>query len=347
MAIDLLQDNGTEQPFVDLGPTTDNGAGSYESILSAIRQFYQQYLGRDAGPGEAESWVQSGQSLADIENGIKSSAEASAHATATTAANAGGSSGPTPAGAFNKDALRAALLAYGAPASADELKKFIAAHPEFATGVTVGGSKGNKLYGPGGQFLADVIRGTSGTSPAWDWDESIGTSGGGTAVDPSYLAPYTGTFADTWRQLYGSDFDPSSGPAFAAPGGMPEIDVNALANDPGFKFRRDQAMGALQNTAAARGVLNSGGTLYDLLGLGDQMASQEFGDAWNRNFSKWNADWTHALGAFGANKGVADDDYNRAWQQYVENKDTWFRNQDSAFDKLYKAGSLGASAASA
>lgn len=51
--------------------------------------------------------------------------------------------------------------------------------------MTVGGSKKNKLYlgsESGGTFLADVIRGTSSSNPAHDWDTSIGGGSGTTAA---------------------------------------------------------------------------------------------------------------------------------------------------------------------
>lgn len=145
-----------------------------------------------------------------------------------------------------------------------------------------------------------------------------GTGGGSMSVDPSYLSPFTSDFGAAYRQLFGRDFADFKGP-----------DIDALKSDPGYQFRVSQSTGALQNSAAARGLLNSGGTLYDILGLSDQMAAQEYGAAWDRDFSKWNAD--------------AD----RAWKSYVENKDTWYRNQDEPFNKLYRAGQLGFGAASA
>jgi hypothetical protein len=86
---------------------------------------------------------------------------------------------PAPSGGYNADQLRNALMGSGAPANADSLAQFIAGHPEFASGVTIQGSKKNKLYDPSGNFLADVIRATSGPNPSWDWDTATGDSGGG------------------------------------------------------------------------------------------------------------------------------------------------------------------------
>jgi hypothetical protein len=57
---------------------------------------------------------------------------------------------------------------------------------------------------------------------------------------------------------------------------------SALQADPGYQFRLDQGMQALQRSAAARGGLLSGGTLKGLTDYSQGQASQEFGNAWNR-----------------------------------------------------------------
>lgn len=52
--------------------------------------------------------------------------------------------------------------------------------------------------------------------------------------------------------------------------------------DPGYQFRMDQAMKALQGSAAARGSLMSGGALRDLDSYSQGLASQEYQNAFNR-----------------------------------------------------------------
>lgn len=52
--------------------------------------------------------------------------------------------------------------------------------------------------------------------------------------------------------------------------------------DPGYQFRLGQGTGALERSAAARGVLRTGGTLKDLLEYGQNFASQEYGGAYDR-----------------------------------------------------------------
>jgi hypothetical protein len=52
--------------------------------------------------------------------------------------------------------------------------------------------------------------------------------------------------------------------------------------DPGYAFRMDQGMKALQNSAAAKGLLSSGSTLKGITDYSQGAASQEYGNAYNR-----------------------------------------------------------------
>jgi hypothetical protein len=52
--------------------------------------------------------------------------------------------------------------------------------------------------------------------------------------------------------------------------------------DPGYAFRQSEGMRALERSAAARGNLLSGGTLRGIQRFGQDLASQEYGNAFNR-----------------------------------------------------------------
>jgi len=52
--------------------------------------------------------------------------------------------------------------------------------------------------------------------------------------------------------------------------------------DPGYAFRLSEGMKGLQNSAAAKGLLSSGSTLKGITDYGQNMASQEYGNAYNR-----------------------------------------------------------------
>lgn len=55
-----------------------------------------------------------------------------------------------------------------------------------------------------------------------------------------------------------------------------------MAQDPGVQYRMDQAQKAIQASAAARGGLLGGGTLRAINRESQNMASQEYGNAYNR-----------------------------------------------------------------
>lgn len=69
-------------------------------------------------------------------------------------------------------------------------------------------------------------------------------------------------------------------------GNMPELTrgftMKDFQMDPGYQFRMAEGGKAIDRSAAARGGLNSGRTLKALSRFGQDMASQEYGNAFNR-----------------------------------------------------------------
>jgi hypothetical protein len=78
---------------------------------------------------------------------------------------------------------------------------------------------------------------------------------------------------------------------FAQPGafkfGASEFNAN---QDPGYAFRVSEGQKALDRSAAARGGLISGGALRAATRYGQDMGSQEYGNAFNRALTGYNAD---------------------------------------------------------
>jgi hypothetical protein len=58
--------------------------------------------------------------------------------------------------------------------------------------------------------------------------------------------------------------------------------MDSFTQDPGYAFRLKEGMNALNNQAAARGGLISGNALRAAQKYGQDMASQEYGNAFNR-----------------------------------------------------------------
>lgn len=89
----------------------------------------------------------------------------------------------------NKQAFKDAWLASGGRTVTD-LANFVKQHPEF--GASLGGSKGDKVYGPGNSFWADAVMsaGDNGGQGGY-WGEDTG-GGGGTPNE----------FSDPWGSLF-------------------------------------------------------------------------------------------------------------------------------------------------
>lgn len=62
--------------------------------------------------------------------------------------------------------------------------------------------------------------------------------------------------------------------------------ANNLSQDPGYQFRLEQGRKALEGSAAARGNLNSGATLKSLERYGQDYASNEYQNAYNRDYQR-------------------------------------------------------------
>lgn len=122
---------------------------------------------------------------------------------------------------------------------------------------------------------------TGGAAPTTGGNSGNGNGGGGggRAWDGvfNYNLPY---------------LTPFSAPRFSAPS------RDAAMNEPGYQFRLGAGMDALQKSAAARGVLRTGGTLKDLVNYNQNFAAQEYNNVYNR-----------ALQGFDRNYRAASDEY--------------------------------------
>ena len=105
---------------------------------------------------------------------------------------------------------------------------------------------------------------------------------GGTFNQKAYDAARAGIVApdrEQFRMAGGDVNDPMFG-KYATAEYTPEM--FAKGKDPGYQFRLDEGMKGLERSAAARGGLLSGGTLRGIQRYGQDAASQEFTNAFNR-----------------------------------------------------------------
>jgi hypothetical protein len=130
-------------------------------------------------------------------------------------------------------------------------------------------------------------------------------------------------------------------PAFAPPPAFQYKDFVAptgadVFDDPGYRFRQQQGESALERSAAARGTLNTGGTLQDVLGFGQQLASQEYGNLYNRRAQEYQMGRGNAVDAYNTNYNTQyKDPYTINYQ--TQYRDPFLANYQRSSD-LYNAG---------
>lgn len=82
---------------------------------------------------------------------------------------------------------------------------------------------------------------------------------------------------EPWRQAGIGALSQMQDPSF-----QQSFNYQGFQKDPGYQFRMDEGMKALQASAAAKGSLNSGATLKALTRYGQGVASEEYNNAYNR-----------------------------------------------------------------
>lgn len=158
------------------------------------------------------------------------------------------SGGDTSMSGFNQ-----AWLSSPYPGTVEGLKQFVAANPQY--GVTLGGSKGDKVYGPGGAYWGDAV---------------IGAGAGG--LGKSALSGDTGGGASAGGPMgsFGAFLTP-----FDKQYNLPTLEE--LKAMPGYQASIDASNEATQRSAAAKGTLLTGGTQRALQQNAGNVAQQAYG----------------------------------------------------------------------
>lgn len=167
---------------------------------------------------------------------------------------------------------------------------------------------------PNGQGV-DILQGASRGGVAWQWLTGNGAGGN--------TAPYAGTFTGGGQyplaSVMGSGFMQPWTTPFAPP------DPNKIADNPAYQFRLQQGNQAIERAAASKGTLLTGGTLKDLTGFSQGLASTEYDNAYQR-----------ALG-----------EYQQAYGIYNNNGNTQFSRLSSLVNRGAQAGAAAAGVNSA
>lgn len=321
-----------------------------DAAANQIRQYYQQYLGRDASDAEVNDWAQQaagGGGFGAIEAGIAGSQEAQQYGQqgggwggqwgggnpyesgGITGWGGGGYGG----GAFDEGALERAWTASGGRTQQD-LARFIQENPNLAQGVQIVGSKGDKLRLPSGQVIDAVYAaGLGGQGAQWLREgggagAGTGGSGGGSGYGPApnstpfQYDPFKGPDAFSYAD-YDSP-DPFAGPTWQAPTGVDDT------NDPGYTARLKEGERALQRSAAAKGTLLTGGTLADLAKFGQEYAANEYQNVYNRAYQNYDTDYKRQASEY-------DRSAQAGFQEYMTNRNNQFQNYQTNFENSLNA----------
>lgn len=184
----------------------------------------------------------------------------------------------------------------------------------------------NDLYGGGRQSFSGIdlydpsTYGPPDPSSHRAWDERLpGIPGTSPSFDgrPRYLPdrpPMRGFNINMpgmpeWNAPGLPTIDPFQAPdPFAAP------NPQEIFNDPTYGMRESEGRRALEQSAAAGGVLRTGGTLKDLIKYGQQFASNEYGAVYNRAADVYDRNFRNLLSTWESNRGLAFDRYHAELQ---------------------------------
>lgn len=191
---------------------------------------------------------------------------------------------------------------------------------------------GDKVQLPDGTIM-DTLLGSDGPNPQWQWLNTSGAQSGTLGSlfgDPQLSAAWTQPFSQTFTPPPQVDLGGPAGVAYQPP--APQFSFTPptmaqAATDPGYQFRLQQGLNAIQNSAAAKGVLNTGGTLTDINNYAQDAASQEYQNLYSRMFGLAQQQFQPVLqgyqnlSAAGANQNTLN--YQNAWNQYMQAYDAY------------------------
>lgn len=163
-------------------------------------------------------------------------------------------------------------------------------------------------------------------------DHTAGMGAAPTFTPPGYTPPPAFSYAD-----------------FVAP------DPNKLSSDPNYQYTLKTEQDAIQKSAAARGVLNTGGTINDLLLNARDVASQGYQGLFGRDLATYQTNRGNALDQYNTNYGTqykdpytisyqgANDAFNSGLHNYDLSKQYgWMQNlfdfqqNQNQFDRQYQ-----------
>lgn len=103
--------------------------------------------------------------------------------------------------------------------------------------------------------------------------------------------------------------------------------MDEATNEGGYKFGFNQGLQAIDQGAAAKGVLNTGGNLKNEYNYGQNAATQQYSDVYGRGFQLAQAKFNPLMAEWGtlAAAGQHQNDLNwqHTWDPYVQHYNEW------------------------
>lgn len=108
----------------------------------------------------------------------------------------------------------------------------------------------------------------------------------------------------------GMEYTPISFPDLPNLPDAPDTSLEAFEAAPGYQFRLDEGMKAIERAAAARGLRLSGGALKDSARFAGGLASGEYGNFYGRQMDRYNIDRQNIMDDYRLGYGAAMDSRN-------------------------------------
>lgn len=169
------------------------------------------------------------------------------------------------------------------------------------------GGDGGSIFGNGGGFMGEFTGANASREAARMQAEAAKEAN----ATQRYMYDTTRADQAPWRQA-----------GVRALSGLEDADfqrdfsMKDFQADPGYQFRMSEGMKAIEGSAAAKGSLNSGATLKALSRFGQDFASNEFNNAYNR----FNADRDRRFNRLASLAGIgqtANSELGAAGQNYA------------------------------
>lgn len=111
-------------------------------------------------------------------------------------------------------------------------------------------------------------------------------------------------------------------------------------NEPGYQFAAGEGRRLMEQSAAAKGLLNTGGTLRDVNAWGTNFAATKYNDVYGRAYQKAQDEFAPQMTAYSttaaANQRSNEWNYSNAWNKYLFDYQAFRNWQNDAFDKYFR-----------